>query len=102
MTKKTMLKRLASLMITITMLLGSFPVVYSEGEGEDAQPADVTAEVQETVQDVTEPETDPEPAAEPEPVAQQEPETVVEPEPEPCDEESVSSRKLTVTLCSPL
>ena len=86
MTKKTMLKRLASLMITITMLLGSFPVVYSEGEGEDAQPADVTAEVQETVQDVTEPETDPEPAAEPEPVAQQEPETVVEPEPEPVAE----------------
>lgn len=74
--KSTALKKLAAILMALTMIIGSFPVVYSE---EEVVPENVTEATQEAPAEVTEPE--PAPAAEPEPVA--EPETVAEPEPDP-------------------
>ena len=58
MTKNTMLKRLAAILMVLTMLLGSFPVVYSEGETEGAAPEEVTITEGSPASDVTEPAED--------------------------------------------
>ncbi len=58
MTRNTMLKRLAAILMVLTMLHGSFPVVYSEGETEGAAPEEVTITEGSPASDVTEPAED--------------------------------------------